>query len=498
MSRKAAWAREATKLDDRKRFNEIVEAQLTPHHRALLGLAIVCVGALLSPLDTTVNTAFPVITAAFSLPLADIQWVVIPYVLAQAIFAIVFGHLGDRFGHRRIFALGLFACALAHAAVALAPDYGVLVVMRIFQGAAVGMTVACAPALATLLFPPAGKALALARYAAAFNLAMALGPWIGGLLLGAFDWPSVFWFRVPIALLALALVPLLPNFAPAPAATAMPATSSTITHRDRNPGHGFDWTGTVALAAVLICLTFALVVLTDPAGSAWLGLSLLALGIVGGFGFGHIESRAAQPVLRTSHFRSGRFTGIQLASVAISCACFANLLLLPYVLTGRVGASIALTGLLLSTYPAGSVLGSILAGRLARRWSHDRQMLVGIAIAAAGLLATALVLQAAPAASLALLLALGMFACGLGQGLFQVGYMDATTDLLPIEERGTAGSLVNVTRLLGLVLGATGIGWLRWATDSDPASFWILGAGVAAMWGLFAVRTRAPRPMISR
>jgi len=469
---------------------------MTPHHRALLGLAIVCLGAVLSPLDSTVNTAFPVITAAFSLPLADIQWVVIPYVLAQAIFAIVFGHLGDRFGHRRIFALGLLACALAHAAVALAPDYGVLVVMRIFQGAAVGMTVACAPALATLLFPPAGKALALARYAAAFNLAMALGPWIGGLLLGAFDWPSVYWFRVPIALVALALVPLLPNFAPAPApvSSAVSATSATTTHRNRNSGHGFDWTGTVALTAVLVCLTFALVVLTDPQGSAWLGLSLLALGIVGGFGFGHIESRAAQPVLRTSHFRSGRFTGIQLASVAISCACFANLLLLPYVLTGRVDASITLTGLVLSVYPAGSVLGSILAGRLARRWSHDRQMLVGIAIAAAGLLATALVLQAAPAGPLALLLALGMFACGLGQGLFQVGYMDATTDLLPIEERGTAGSLVNVTRLLGLVLGATGIGWLRWATGSDAASFWILGAGVAAMWVLFVVRTQDSLP----
>src|SRR5690606_40435482 len=100
-------------------------------------------------------------------------------------------------------------------------------------------------------------------------------------------------------------------------------------------------------------------------------------------------------------------------------------------------------------------------------------------------------LQAAPATSLALLLTVGMFSCGLGQGLFQVGYMDATTDLLPIEERGTAGSLVNVTRLLGLVLGATGIGWLRWATGSDAASFWILGAGIAAMCVVFASLSRA-------
>ncbi len=447
---------------------------MTPERRAWLGLAIVCLGSLLSPLDTTVNTAFPVITAAFSLPLAGIQWVVIPYVLAQSVFALIFGHLGDRFGHRRIFALGLAACALAHAAVALAPDYQVLVTMRVFQGAAVGMTVACAPALATLLFPPAGKALALARYAAAVSLAMALGPWIGGLLLGAFGWPGVFWFRVPIALAALALVPLLPSFSPAPAAAG-----------DRK--HGFDWAGTLALTATLVCLTAALVVLTDPQGTAWTGLALLALGVAGGFGFGRIASRTAHPVLRTGHFASGRFTGIQLASVAISCACFANLLLLPYVLTGRIGASIALAGLLLSVYPGGSVIGSIAAGRLASRWPHGRQMAAGIAIAAAGLLATALALQAAPAGSLAVLLALAMFATGLGQGLFQVGYMDATTSLLPIEERGTAGSLVNVTRLLGLVLGATGIGWLRWSTGSDAASFWILGGGVAVMALLFPV-----------
>jgi MFS family permease len=465
------------------RVDPIIPA-MPSHRRALLGLAIVCLGALLSPLDTTVNTAFPVITAAFSLALADIQWVVIPYVLSQAIFAIVFGHLGDRFGHRRIFALGLVACALAHAAVALAPSYGVLVTMRVFQGAAVGMTVACAPALATLLFPPAGKALALARYAAAFNLAMALGPWIGGLLLGAFDWPGVFWFRVPIALVVLALVPLLPRVAAAPVTDPAGAAARGV------DGHGFDWGGTLAMAAVLVCLTAALVVLTDPQASAWLGLSLLALGIAGGLGFHRLESRSPRPVLRTAHFRSARFAGIQAASVAISCACFANLLLLPYVLTGRVGASIGLTGLLLSTYPGGSVLGAALAGRLARRWSHDRQMLAGTCVAAAGLLATALALQAAPPASLVLLLTLGMSACGLGQGLFQVGYMDATTDLLPIEERGTAGSLVNVTRLLGLVLGATGIGWMRWATGSDAASFWILGGGVAAMGVVVAIRAR--------
>lgn len=435
--------------------------------RAWLGLAIVCLGALLSPLDATVNTAFPVITAAFSLRLADIQWVVIPYVLAQSIFALVFGHLGDRHGHRRMFALGLAACALAHAAVAMAPNYAVLVLMRVFQGAAVGMTVACAPALATLLFPPAGKALALARYAAAFSLAMALAPWIGGLLLGSFGWPGVYWFRVPIALVALALLPLLPPL-PAPAGR-------------HAAGARFDWAGAVVLAAMLVTLTASLIVLTAPGASIVLGLALLAAGLGGGLAFARVEARAAHPILDVAHFGSHRLSGIQLASIAISCACFANLLLLPYVLAGRVGATLAMAGLLLSIYPAGSVLGSVAAERLARRWSQERLMRVGTTTAAAGLLATALALQSAPEPALAALLGAGMAVTGLGQGLFQVGYMDETTSLLPVEERGTAGSLISVTRLLGLVLGASGIGWLRWVTDSDAASFAILGLAIAAL-----------------
>ena len=184
---------------------------MTSTHRALLGFFVVCLGALVAPLDTAVNTAFPVISAAFSLPLRDIQWVVIPFVLAQSSFALVFGHLGDRLGHRRVFALGLAASVVAHAAVALAPDFPTLVGMRVLQGAAVGIAVSCAPALATLLFAPAEKARVLVWYSAAFSLAMAVGPWLGGLLIQAFGWPGVFWFRAPLALVALLLLPLLPR-----------------------------------------------------------------------------------------------------------------------------------------------------------------------------------------------------------------------------------------------------------------------------------------------
>jgi MFS family permease len=441
---------------------------MTSGPRARLGLAVVCLGALVAPFDTTVNTAFPVITRAFALPLRDIQWVVIAFVIAQSTLALVFGHLGDRYGHRRVFALGLAACVAGHAAVALAQDFPTLVAMRAVQGAAVGITVSCAPALATLLFAPADKARVLALYAAAVSGAMALGPWLGGVLLEAFGWPGVFWFRVPLAATALLLLPLLPRGV-APAAARR---------------HGFDWAGALGLGAVLSCLVLALVELTRPGGLRPQALPLLAAGVAGAALFVRHESRIAHPVLRMTPFRSARFSGIQAASVAINFACFANLLLLPYVLMREAGASIASAGLLLSTYPGGSVLGSLIAARLAGRWPAARLMATGLAGAAAGLLLTSAILTASPTP---LLLALGMAASGVGHGLFQVGYMDATTSMLPIGERGVAGSLVSVTRLLGVVLGATGIGWLHGLTGDHGSSFAMLGGSLAAFAGWFAV-----------
>lgn len=456
---------------------------MKPADRARLGLAIVCLGVLLGPLDTTVNTAFPVITQAFALPLRDIQWVVIPFVVAQSAASLVFGHLGDRLGHRRVFALGLAASALAHAAAAMAPDYPTLVAMRGLQGAAVGIAVACAPALATLLFPAERKAAVLALYAAVFSLGMALGPWLGGLLLAA-GWPAVFWFRVPLSLLALALLPLVPSGPRPPQGTpagrrqsAPPSGAAQATGvRDRGAGRAaFDWPGALGLPAVFACLALGIAESTRP-GAGASGPLLLLLGLAGGVLFARHESRAAHPVLRMTPFRSLRFSGLQAASVAVSFACFANLLLLPYVLTREAGLSIAATGLLLSAYPAGSVLGSLLFGRVARRWPAHRAMALGLGVASGGLLLLAGLLSLWP---LPALMVVGMLASGIGQGVFGVGYMDATTSMLPIEERGVAGSLVNVTRLLGVVLGATLIGWLQGQTGHSGASFGIVGGGLA-------------------
>ena len=463
-----------------------------------LGLAIVCLGAAIGPLDTTVNTAFPVITAAFGLAPHEIQWVVIAFVLAQSSLTLVFGRLGDLFGYRRIFAIGLVACALAHAAVALAPDYPTLVAMRAFQGLGVGLVVSCGPALATLMFAPHQKRQVIAIFVTATSVAMALGPWLGGLLLSAFGWPGVYWFRVPLALLALALVPVLPLMAGAPpagpggpGAGISPAAGVTadLTAGTEAAGGRFDWAGAIGLTAVMCCLILGLTELARPLGHAAWGLSGVLAGIVGAALFVRHEQRTEHPVLRMTPFGSPRFAGVQLASVFVNFACFANLLLLPYVLTRGMGVSIATAGMVLSLYPTGSVLGGMLASRLGAHMASARLMALGLGLAACGLLLTAAIL----AQSLHIVLGLGMLVCGLGQGLFQVGYMDTTTSLLPAHERGVAGSLVNVTRGLGIVFGAAGISWLNGLWRSEAISFALVGSALALVALTFATAVRRSR-----
>jgi predicted MFS family arabinose efflux permease len=289
----------------------------------------------------------------------------------------------------------------------------------------------------------------------------------------------VFWFRTPLALAALLLLPLLPA-----RQRGVGQASQTRTAR-------FDWAGAIGLSALLTSLMLGLAELSRPDASLWVALALLAGGVGATILWVRHESRAAHPVLRMAPFRSARFSGTQAASVLINLACFANLLLLPYELTRAAGTSLASAGLMLSMYPGGSVLGSLIAGRLAGRWSSSRLMAMGWLGAAAGLLLTGGLLStgSAPAA-----LILGMLASGLGLGMFQVGYMEATTTLLPIDERGVAGSLVSVTRLLGILLGATGIHWLQGLTQDHASTFKLLGIALLALAVLFALGKRRAAP----
>lgn len=168
-------------------------------------LAIVGLGTAAVQLDTAVNIAFPAITRGFALGTAEIRWVVISYVLTYASLLLAFGRLGDRVGHAGVFRLGLAWTVVAHLLCAWATDFVWLLAARMLQGVGAALVLSVGPALATGLFDEARRTRILAGFAMMIGVAATLGPWIGGVLVAQWDWPAVFWFRVPVALLALAL-----------------------------------------------------------------------------------------------------------------------------------------------------------------------------------------------------------------------------------------------------------------------------------------------------
>lgn len=403
--------------------------------RAALGLLIISCGAMLGPLDSAVNIAFPAITLAFGLRVSDIQWVVIAYVLAQSCFSIVFGKLGDLYGHRRVFMTGAALATIIHALAGLAPNYPALVAMRALQGIAIGIAMSCGPALATFLYPPARKRAALSFYTMLFGVGLAIGPVLGGWLIENFGWPAVFWYRAPIAFAALAFAILLPADIPY-----------------KGPIPAFDFAGTVWLAVMLGSFVAMLTMARQASNLLWPCL-MAAIWVFSTWAFVRAERRAKEPVINIAYYTDMRFAGIQFATLAINFFNFTIFLLAPYLFIERAG--LAMAGLMLALYPLGQIIAGLVGSRLSKGVTSASLVRAGLFIAASGVLATGF----ASNASL-ILLGFTLFTAGFGIGIFQVGNLDLTTSILPVGARGVAGSLVNVARLMGIVIGAAIITWI--------------------------------------
>ena len=397
------------------------------------GLLTTCLGTLLVPFDATVNVAFAPIVRAFDLEIAAIQWVVISYTLTYASLMLVFGRIGDMLGHRRLFLIGAGWSAAAFALCAAAPSFGWLLAARVLQGVGAALVLSCGPALATSLYDEARRPRVLGRYTMAFGLGGALGPVLAGPLVQSWGWSAVFAFRVPIALAAFAL------------AWGMPVVARPAM-RER-----FDAVGAALLVSAIGLLLLALNQLQHLEQPVmWLILSAVA-SVLAAVGFVAQERRVTRPIIDLRLFRNMDFALLNLAHGLLNLAGFAVMLLVPFYLDRVGGLSVTASGVMLAASPFGMTLAAPLAGRLADHVSRWRLALLGAAAMAVGEAAIGMV-----GAEPALVLLLGAMALqGFGLGLFQVAYFDIAMATIPRQSRGVAGSLVMMTRTLGIVIGAT-------------------------------------------
>ena len=397
------------------------------------GVFVVGLGTLVVPFDSSVNVAFPHIIRGFDLAIPAIQWVVIAYTLTYAALTLVFGRVSDMLGYRRIFQMGNVSGAVAFLLCAAAPTYGWLLGARVLQGVGAALALSCGPALATSLYPEAKRARVLGIYTMMFGIGSALGTILAGELVQYFGWRSVFWFRAPIALLAFSLTWTFP--------------------RDTPRGQQrFDAPGAallvLAITGLLLTLNQLRVARPVAVGLHWRRSHHdVVRHRVHPPRDQHRASDHRSEVFSGSRFRAGHRS----ARDVLNLAGFSVMLLVPFYLDRLGGLSVPMSGLALASSPLGIMLAGPLAGFMARQIVSRRLALIG---ATAMALAQISIGMADAPANIPVLVA-SMFLQGLGLGLFQVACFDISTATIPREARGVAGSLVMMTRTVGVVTAAT-------------------------------------------
>lgn len=316
------------------------------------------VGAVLVALDGTLLTvAQPTLQRDLDASFAQVQWTSTGYLIAVASLLVLAGRLGDRYGHRRMFGLGTLGFAAASAGIALAPDIGWVVGLRVAQGVFGALLQPATLGMLRAAYPPDRLGMPLALRTSAIGVAAAAGPLVGGVLVAHLGWRSVFLLTV-VPALAIA-VPALVIRDPEPA-------------RESEASPSLDLPGAALLAAALGCFVHALVTLPD---------SVLGLLAAAAFGAAFVlrERRTSSPLVPPRVLRPAAVRGALGALVAASAALFGTLFVCTYFLQDVLALDPLATGLTVLPVAVTMVLAAPLAAVLARRCG-PRRTTVGAAL----------------------------------------------------------------------------------------------------------------------
>ncbi len=390
---------------------------------------VVAIGVLMATLDSSiVNISLPAIASAFSRPVSGLlQWVVIAYLLVIVALLMTGGRLGDMFGRKPVWQLGLLLFGLGSAACGLAPSLPALIASRAFQGIGAALLMALSPALLTGAFPASERGRALGMNALIVAVGVSLGPPLGGIITERLSWRWIFFINVPIGIAGLVLASLV---LPRPTAQA----------RSR-----FDLLGAALLALVLTGVNGALSFAHDLGwGSPLIWGSLLA-SAVGMLVLVRHERRHPAPILLLALFESRVFASAALSLVLSFLALFGVAFLTPFYLEQLRGFSTEKSGLIMTAYPLAIAGLAPIAGALSDRIGSRRLAPVGLGVAATSLALLGMSDADTPVIQIALVLALG----GVGQALFQPANNSALLGAAPRERQGMASGLLATGRVLG-------------------------------------------------
>jgi EmrB/QacA subfamily drug resistance transporter len=400
-------------------------------------LASLSLSMLLSSLGTSIaNVGLPTLAQAFNASFQQVQWVVLAYLLAITTLIVGAGRLGDIVGRRRLLLAGIGLFTAASTLCALAPTLWLLVAARAAQGLGAAVTMALTMAFVGEAVPKARIGSAMGLLGTMSAVGTALGPSMGGVLIAGFGWRAIFFVNVPLGLLALLL-----------AYRHLPPDRA-----DKAEAAGFDAVGTLLLALALAA--YALAVTLGRGSFGPLNMALLLAAALGVGLFVFAEARVASPLVRLAMFRDRALSASLAMNTLVSTVMMATLVVGPFYLARALGLGAAMVGLVLSAGPVISALSGVFAGRLVDRMGASAMVIAGLAAMMAGAVALSV---------LPVLFGLAGYLVAIavltpGYQLFQAANNTAVMVDVPPDRRGLVSGLLNLSRNLGLITGASVMG----------------------------------------
>jgi EmrB/QacA subfamily drug resistance transporter len=387
--------------------------------------------------NTIVNVALPDIQRQLHAPVSGLQWVIDAYTVVLASLLMLAGSTGDRLGRRRVFQCGLALFTLGSLLCSLAPGLGWLIAARTVQAVGGSMLNPVAMSIITNTFTDAReRARAIGVWGATVGLSMALGPVVGGLLVGAVGWPSIFWINIPVGLAALVL-----------AGRFIPESRAARPRR-------VDPAGQLLVIALLASLTYGII---EAPSAGWISARTMlcfALAAASLVGLLLVESRRPEPLIELRFFRSVPFSGATVIAVSGFAALAGFLFLNTLYLQDVLGYSAAKAGLYTLPMAAMTVLFSPLSGRLVgARGPRLPLVAAGVFITASGLVLTGL---SATTSTAVLFTAYALF--GIGFGLLNAPITNTAVSGMPRSQAGVAAAVASTSRQVGQSLGVAVIG----------------------------------------
>jgi EmrB/QacA subfamily drug resistance transporter len=453
-------------------------------------IIVTSVAVFMVSLDNLVVTmALPSIKEHLHASLESLEWTVNAYTLTFAVLLLTGATLGERFGRRRMFTIGLVVFTLASAAAALAPNAGALVAARAVQGAGGALVLPLSLTILSSAVPAARRGAALGFWGAMSGLAVAVGPVVGGAVTEGASWQWIFWLNVPIG---VAIIPI----------------AARMLAKGRLSHSRLDLPGVALVSAGLLGVVFGLVRGNAHGWTSGQVLGPIVAGVILLAGFAAWERRAPAPMLPLRLFASRGFTATNIASFLFSAGMFGSIFLLAQFLQVADHYSPLGAGLRTLPWTAMPMVVAPIAGPLSDRWGGRPLIITGLVLQAAGLAWLALV--TAPGVAYASLI-LPFVISGVGMALFFVPVANTVLGSVRPEQEGIASGTNNAIRELGGVFGIAVLAsvFSSVGSYSSPASFghgldaavWV-GAGIVAAAAAVAVviprrraRSAAPVPV---